>query len=75
MKTAKTADYMQNEMIERKAFNRKRNEALKKLDNAKFGWFHVRAIIVSGILQKKNWKNYYYKLYSISRSRFLYGCL
>ena len=75
MKTAKTADYMQNEMIERKVFNRKRNEALEKLDNAKFGWFHVRAIIVSGILQKKNWKNYYYKLYSISRSRLLYGCL
>jgi hypothetical protein len=28
---------------------RKKRDALAKLDNAKFGWFHVRAIVVSGI--------------------------
>ncbi|CAG8625862.1 2257_t:CDS:2, partial [Dentiscutata heterogama] len=27
----------------------KRREALEKIDNAKFGWFHVRACIVSGV--------------------------
>lgn len=27
----------------------KKKETLEKLDNAKFGWFHVRACIVSGI--------------------------
>lgn len=27
----------------------KRIEALSKLDNAKFGWFHVKACVVSGI--------------------------
>jgi hypothetical protein len=27
----------------------KKKDTLKKLDDAKFGWFHVRAILVSGI--------------------------
>ncbi|CAG8685971.1 25495_t:CDS:2 [Dentiscutata erythropus] len=27
----------------------KRREALEKIDNAKFGWFHIRACIVSGV--------------------------
>ena len=26
-----------------------RQDALDKLDNAKFGWFHIKACIVSGI--------------------------
>lgn len=32
------------------SLEQKKIEALKKLDNAKFGWFHVRAIIVSGLI-------------------------
>jgi PHS family inorganic phosphate transporter-like MFS transporter len=27
----------------------KKNKALSQIDNAKFGWFHVRVILVSGI--------------------------
>ncbi len=27
----------------------KKREALAKLDNAKFGWFHIKACLVSGI--------------------------
>jgi hypothetical protein len=35
---------------EQDQLKRKRKEALAKLDNAKFGWFHVKACIVSGIV-------------------------
>ena len=27
----------------------KKNNALSEIDNAKFGWFHVRAVLVSGV--------------------------
>ncbi|CAG8561008.1 2887_t:CDS:2 [Ambispora gerdemannii] len=30
-------------------YDQKRREALSKIDNAKFGWFHVRACLVAGI--------------------------
>ncbi|CAG8629561.1 1588_t:CDS:2 [Cetraspora pellucida] len=30
-------------------YDLKRREALEKIDNAKFGWFHIRACIVSGV--------------------------
>ena len=33
----------------KRTMRNKRKEALAKLDNAKFGWFHVRACVVSGI--------------------------
>ena len=30
------------------SIDKRKRDALEKLDNAKFSWFHVRAIIVSG---------------------------
>ncbi|CAG8709964.1 15207_t:CDS:2, partial [Racocetra fulgida] len=30
-------------------YDLKRREALERIDNAKFGWFHIRACIVSGV--------------------------
>ncbi|CAG8627847.1 14388_t:CDS:1, partial [Ambispora leptoticha] len=30
-------------------YDQKRLEALAKIDNAKFGWFHIRACLVAGI--------------------------
>lgn len=35
--------------IEEKDFGAKRRAALAEIDNAKFGWFHVRACLVAGI--------------------------
>ena len=37
------------ENAEKIDLNAQKREALKKLDNAKFGWFHVKAIMVSGV--------------------------
>jgi hypothetical protein len=33
----------------KQSFNRRKKDALEKLDNAKFSCFHVRAIVVSGL--------------------------
>ncbi|KAG0258713.1 hypothetical protein BGZ95_004884, partial [Linnemannia exigua] len=29
--------------------NQRRREALAKIDNAEFGWFHIRACLVAGV--------------------------
>ena len=43
------SDAISNSNKNNAADKSERMEALSKLDNAKFGWFHVRACIVSGI--------------------------
>ena len=52
MKQSKTSDLVdfKAKKLSLDSLDKKRAEALHKLDNAKFGWFHVRAIIVSGII-------------------------
>ncbi|KAG0042631.1 Inorganic phosphate transporter pho84, partial [Gryganskiella cystojenkinii] len=38
-----------NTKLDANQLNERRREALAKIDNAEFGWFHIRACLVAGV--------------------------
>ncbi|KAF9210915.1 Inorganic phosphate transporter pho84 [Podila verticillata] len=43
------ADYNASKPLDAQQLQERRREALTKIDNAEFGWFHVRACLVAGV--------------------------
>ncbi|CAF0869862.1 unnamed protein product [Brachionus calyciflorus] len=63
---------IQNETVgSDKILKEKRAEALHKLDNAKFGWFHIKACLVSGI----GFFTDAYDLFIINLAMLMMGCV
>ncbi|KAF9206816.1 Inorganic phosphate transporter pho84, partial [Haplosporangium sp. Z 27] len=43
------SSYNNNTRLDAQQLNERRREALSKIDNAEFGWFHIRACLVAGV--------------------------
>ncbi|KAF9102924.1 Inorganic phosphate transporter pho84 [Mortierella sp. GBA35] len=43
------SSYNNNTKLDANELNQRRREALSKIDNAEFGWFHIRACLVAGV--------------------------
>ncbi|KAF9173934.1 Inorganic phosphate transporter pho84 [Mortierella sp. AD011] len=43
------SSYNNNTKLDAQELNNRRREALSKIDNAEFGWFHIRACLVAGV--------------------------
>lgn len=43
------ADYNASKQLDAQQLQERRREALTKIDNAEFGWFHIRACLVAGV--------------------------
>ncbi|KAF9310512.1 acid phosphatase pho5, partial [Podila horticola] len=43
------ADYNTSKQLDAQQLQNRRREALTKIDNAEFGWFHIRACLVAGV--------------------------